>query len=68
MASRLVLIKAILQAMPLYLFSILAVPKWVLKELKTIQRSFLWGSNGLRHKWALVKWETTCLPKNGGGI
>jgi len=36
MASRLVLIKAVLQAMPLYLFSILAAPKGVLKEIKTI--------------------------------
>eukprot|EP00253_Pinus_taeda_P020401 PITA_20401 len=68
MASRLVLIKAILQAMPLYLFSILSAPKWVLKELKTIQRAFLWGSKGLHRKWALVKWETACLPKKGGGI
>eukprot|EP00253_Pinus_taeda_P032481 PITA_32481 len=68
MASRLVLIKAVLQAMPLYLFSILAVPKLVLKEIKLIQRSFLWGSNGLRRKWALVKWEKACLPKNGGGV
>eukprot|EP00253_Pinus_taeda_P019947 PITA_19947 len=68
MASRLVLIKAILQAMPLYLFSILAAPKWVLKELKAIQRAFLWGSSGLHRKWALVKWETACLPKKGGGI
>eukprot|EP00253_Pinus_taeda_P023412 PITA_23412 len=37
MASRLVLIKVVLQAMPLYLFSIQAMPKWVLKELITLQ-------------------------------
>lgn len=43
MASRLVLIKVVLQAMPLYLFSILAAPKWVLKELIFLQRSFLWA-------------------------
>lgn len=36
MASRIVLIKAILQSMPLYLFSILAAPKWVLKEIKNL--------------------------------
>eukprot|EP00253_Pinus_taeda_P036339 PITA_36339 len=41
MASRLVLIKAVLQSMPLYLFLILATPKWVLKEIKRLQRSFL---------------------------
>jgi len=34
MASRLVLIKAVLQTMPLYVFSILAAPKWVLKGIK----------------------------------
>eukprot|EP00253_Pinus_taeda_P018267 PITA_18267 len=68
MASRLVLIKAVLQVMPLYLFSILATPKWVLKEIKLLQRSFLWGSIGHKRKWALVKWDTACLPKKGGGI
>eukprot|EP00253_Pinus_taeda_P032540 PITA_32540 len=68
MASRLVLIKAVLQSMPLYLFSILAAPKWVLKAIKKLQRNFLWGSSGLNRKWALVKWEKACLPKKAGGI
>jgi len=36
MASRLILIKAVLNSMPLYLFSILAAPKWVLKEIKNL--------------------------------
>eukprot|EP00253_Pinus_taeda_P015484 PITA_15484 len=68
MASRLVLIKVVLQSMPLYLFSILAAPKWVLKAIKKLQRNFLWGSSGPNRKWALVKWEKACLPKIGGGI
>eukprot|EP00253_Pinus_taeda_P008458 PITA_08458 len=68
MASRLVLIKAVLQCLPLYLFSILAAPKWVLKAIKNLQRNFLWGSTGLNRKWALVKWEKACLPKKAGGI
>lgn len=34
MASRIVLIKAVLQSMPLYMFSIMAAPKWVLKAIK----------------------------------
>jgi len=37
MASRIVLIKVVLHSMPLYLFSILAAPKWVLKEIKNLQ-------------------------------
>lgn len=68
MASRLVLIKAVLQSMPLYLFSILAAPKWVLKAIKKLQRNLLWGSSRPNRKWALVKWEKACLPKIGGGI
>jgi len=68
MASKLVLIKAVLHSIPLYLFSILAGPKWVLKEIKNLQRNFLWGSSGLNRKWALVKWENVCLPKKAGGI
>ena len=68
MASQLVLVKAMLQSMPLYLFSILAAPKWVVNKIKNLQRNFLWGSSGKNHKWALVKWMTICLAKNNGGI
>lgn len=62
-----VLVKAILQLMPLYLFSVLATPKWVLKRIKNLQRNFLWGSSGQNRKWALVKWMIVCLPKNTVG-
>jgi len=67
-AGRLVLIKSVLQAMPLYLFSILAAPKWVLKAIRNLQRNFLWGSTGLNRKWALVKWTDICKPKSEGGL
>lgn len=39
--SRLILVKVVLQSMPAYLFSILAAPKSVLKQIKSIQRNFL---------------------------
>eukprot|EP00253_Pinus_taeda_P014942 PITA_14942 len=68
MASRVVLIKVVLHSMPLYLFSILAAPKWVLKEIKKLQHSFLWGSSGPTRKWDLVKWDKVCIPKCAGGI
>eukprot|EP00253_Pinus_taeda_P025096 PITA_25096 len=68
MASRLVLIKAVLQSMPLYLFSVLATPKWMLKRIKNLRHNFLWGSTGQNRKWALVKWEKVCKPKKQGGL
>ena len=68
LASRAILIKSILQAMPLYLFSIMAAPKWVLKQIRNLQRNFLWGSSGLNRKWALVKWTEVFTPKSAGGL
>eukprot|EP00253_Pinus_taeda_P031270 PITA_31270 len=68
MARRVILIKAILQSLPLYLFTLLASPKWVIKAIRNLQRNFLWGSSGHNRKWALVKWDKICLPKTSGGI
>lgn len=67
LASRAVLIKSVLQAMPLYLFSILAAPKWVIKRIRDLQRGFLWGNSATNRKWALVKWTIVCMPKEKGG-
>lgn len=64
LASRLILVKAVLQSMPLYLFSILAAPKWVLKQIKSLQRNFLWGSSGQNRKWALVNWTKSANRRN----
>ena len=41
LAGHLVLIKSVLQAMSLYLFSVLATPKWVLKAIRSLHRNFL---------------------------
>eukprot|EP00253_Pinus_taeda_P017647 PITA_17647 len=68
MASRVILIKVVLQSMPLYLFSVMVAPKWVLKAIKQLQRNFLLGSSGPNRKWALIKWEKATLPKIVGGI
>jgi len=66
--SRLTLVKAVLQSMPAYLFSILAAPKMVLKQIKSIQRNFLWGGSQDKSKWSLVDWKSLCAPKGEGGL
>ena len=63
LSSRLILVKSVLQVMPLYLFSVLATPKLVLKQIRNIQRTFLWGGIEGNMKWDLVDWKTLCKPK-----
>jgi len=68
LASRLILIKSVLQTIPIYRLSIIADPKYILGAMRNLQRYFLWGSSKNMKKWAIVAWETTCLPKLKGDL
>eukprot|EP00253_Pinus_taeda_P009771 PITA_09771 len=68
LAGRLILTKAVLQAIPQYLLSMLPAPKGILQQMRNIQRSFLWSGNGDKKKWALVAWNKLCMPKSRGGL
>lgn len=65
-AGRLVMTKAVLQAIPLYILSILPARKMVIHKIRSIQRAFIWSSKADKHKWALVAWTKLCKPKNLG--
>ena len=54
--------------MPIYLFSVLAAPKSIIKKIKNIKRNFLWGGMEGNIKWPLVDWQTICTPKYVGGL
>ena len=54
LSGRLVMVKSVLQAMPMYLFSVLSAPKSVLKEIRSIQINFLWTRRESRAKFSLV--------------
>eukprot|EP00253_Pinus_taeda_P014772 PITA_14772 len=68
MASRLVLVKSVLQTMPAYMLSALAAPKTVYKSIRNIQRSFLWNGDSKKRKWALLKCTDICKPKLAGRL
>jgi hypothetical protein len=68
LVGRLILTKAILQAIPTYLMSVFPAPKGILQKIITIQRNFLWRGAEDKRKWALVAWEKLCWPKNKGGL
>ena len=53
LARRLVLTKAVLQAIPTYMMSVFPAPKGILQKIRAIQRDFLWWGAESKKKWAL---------------
>eukprot|EP00253_Pinus_taeda_P020137 PITA_20137 len=68
LAGRLVLTKAVLQAIPVFMLSAIPAPKGILLQMRNIQRDFLWVKGEEKKKWALVAWEKICKPKNHEGL
>jgi len=64
-AEKLVLIKAVLNSLPMYFLSIFKLLKKLAKEIIKIQRRFLWKEGKFS---ALIKWEIIQLPKDKGGL
>ncbi|XP_071729272.1 uncharacterized protein [Rutidosis leptorrhynchoides] len=66
--GRIVLIKSILNSLPLYFFSLFRAPKCVLKLLEDVRREFFWGGSDTSHKISWVKWEKVVSPYESGGL
>jgi hypothetical protein len=66
--SRLTLLRAVLQALPIYHFSALAAPRFVLSAIKNLQRNFFWQGINSGKKMALVSWDKLCCMKEHGGL
>jgi hypothetical protein len=61
--AHLILLKSLLQAIPLYLFSSSVTSKQIIKKIRNLQRKFLWKGKGAARKWELISWDTFCFPK-----
>ena len=66
--GRITLIRNTLSTLPIYLMSILHLPRVVRMRLEQIQRDVLWGGGALKKKPHLVRWSTICLDKRKGGL
>ncbi|KAM0052219.1 putative RNA-directed DNA polymerase [Helianthus debilis subsp. tardiflorus] len=66
--GRLVLIKAVLESLPIYFLSIFKAPVKVINSLESIIRNFLWGGSEDIKKLHWVAWEKVTLPKRYGGL
>ncbi|XP_073351793.1 uncharacterized protein [Aegilops tauschii subsp. strangulata] len=68
-AGRLVLINAVLDALPTYAMAALLLPPSVVHALDALRRSFLWNvAERATGAQCLVAWERVCRAKSEGGI
>lgn len=68
LVGHLILAKFVLQAILLYLYSVMETPKVISNKIKNLQRNFLWRGAKVQQKWALVAWGKICKPKQYGGL
>lgn len=68
-SSRLVWIKSVLRAVPIYSMMANTVPPWAIKEIDAICRKFLWvGKDESINGKCLVTWKTAYRPTELGGL
>ncbi|KAI3727188.1 hypothetical protein L1987_66999 [Smallanthus sonchifolius] len=66
--GRVVLLRFVLDSLPVYYFSLFKAPDKVINKLEKIRRNFLWGGDGINRRIHWVKWDTVCSPKSAGGL
>ena len=68
--GRLILLKAVLAAIPIYFMLIFTMPAGVRRRLERIMRSFLWRGSQLDEVQGtiLIAWSTVCRHVTQGGL
>eukprot|EP00253_Pinus_taeda_P019711 PITA_19711 len=66
-AGRLVLVKAVLEATPVYWMALAWIPRSILARLQQIYNRYLWNGNQDKHIFAWVGWKKIAIPKKWGG-
>jgi hypothetical protein len=67
-AAKEVLIKAIGQAIPIYVMSVFKLPLGLCDELTKIIRRYWWGAENGKRKTHWVAWDIMMRPKDYGGV
>lgn len=67
-AGCLILIKSVLDSMPLYAMGTVLLPAKVIKKLMVLVRNFFWGGGVDNKKMAYVAWKDITVPKGMGGL
>lgn len=65
--GRLILLVSCFSNDPLYMMSLVSLPKCPCKRMDFFRKRLLWQEKGVK-KYHLVKWEEVCPPKELGGL
>lgn len=69
MAGRMVLIKSMVQSLPIFIMQSFMLPKGTLIKMDTLIRGFFWGvKDSQAHKLYLKSWSSICMSKSKGGL
>eukprot|EP00253_Pinus_taeda_P030603 PITA_30603 len=66
-AGRLVLIKSVLEATPVFWMALTWIPRNILGRLKQLCSRYLWNGNQDKRIFAWISWKKITLPKKWGG-
>ncbi|XP_051202445.1 uncharacterized protein [Lolium perenne] len=68
MGGKEILLKAIIQSIPVYAMSVFNLPKKLCKEITDAMAAFWWGDTEEKKKMHWMAWWKLCVPKRTGGI
>lgn len=68
LAGKATLAQSVLLAISSYFMQSIMFPKGLRDEIENIVRQFIWGSYNEVKKMTLVSWDSTCQPKENGGL
>jgi hypothetical protein len=63
-----ILIKAIIQAIPVFAMAVFKIPKQLCKEMNDAMASFWWGDTDDQRRMHWFAWWRMCIPKRKGGM
>jgi hypothetical protein len=66
--ARLILLKACLASIPIYLMSFMKFSKWTIEVINSQMANFFWNDQENNHKYHLSNIQSLCLKKDHGGL
>jgi hypothetical protein len=66
--GRLVLLKSVLTALPVYALSFFKAPSGIISSIESLLTNFFWAGGEDRRKIPWISWMDVCLQEESGGL